>query len=202
MKKINNECQCIDERELSFRTKFLFAVDSAIDSRMSTKSNGDFFMYEDAHDVCSRIRMFFTKAIDFVPPEIEGSCLIGETLVASTMLEKVELLKKAVAVLGPVTGIGMIIGGVGMVLGWGTGVIAAISAFFCGVSLTGPLALIVGGIGVATIATYFAFKDDKSTYGAKFREVMRKSMTDSIHLIWDKYGSKLASAQTNIEEVK
>ena len=201
-KKMDNDVQVVDERELAFRTKFLFAVDHAIDLRMANKPKGEFFSYEDAHDVCSRVRMFFTKALGFVPPEVEGSCLIGETLVAPTMLDKIDLLKKAVAVLGPVAGIGMIIGGVGMILGWGAGVIAAITAYFTGISLTGPLALIFGGIGIATIATYFALKDDKSTYGAKFREIMRKSLADSIHLIWDRYASALSAAQYNIEAAK
>ncbi len=197
-----NEIQNVDERELAFRTKFLFAVDNAIDLRMASKLNGEFFSYEDAHDVCSRVRIFFTKAVGFVPPEIEGSCLIGETLVAPTMIEKMNLLKKSVAVLGPCTGAAMIIGGVGLILGWGTGVIAAITAWFVGTSLTGPLALIFGGIGIATIATYFAFTDDKSMHGAKFRELMRKSLTDSIHLVWGKYGSALSEAQYDIEVAK
>ena len=118
------------------------------------------------------------------------------------MIEKMDLLKKAVAVLGPVAGIGMIIGGVGLILGWGTGVVAAITAYFVGTSLTGPLALIFGGIGIATIATYFALKDDEATHGAKFRDVMRKSLTDSIHLIWDKQGSKLSAVQSNIEAAR
>lgn len=201
-KKMGNDVQPVDERELAFRTKFLFAVDQAINLRMACKKAEEFFSYEDAHDVCSRVRLFFTNALGFVPPEIEGSCLLGETLVAPTMIEKMDLLKKAVSVLGPLAGIGMIIGGVGMILGWGTGVIAAITAYFTGISLTGPLALIFGGIGIATITTYFAFKDDKSTYGANFREVMRKTLTDSIHLIWDKYSSKLVAAQSNIETAK
>ena len=196
---MNNAIQTVDERELAFRTKFLFAVDHAIDLRMSYKQTGEYFSYEDAHDVCSRIRSFFINALGFVPPEVEGSCLIGETLVAPTMILKMELLKKAIAVLGPVAGIAMIIGGVGMILGWGTGVISAIVAYFTGASLTGPLALIFGGIGIATIATYFALKDDKATHGVKFREVMRKSLTDSIHLIWDRYADALSSTQSIIE---
>ena len=197
-----NDIQAVDERELEFRTKFLFAVDSAIDRRMASKLNGEFFAYEDAHDVCSRVRAFFTKAIGLVPPEIEGSCLIGETLVAPTMIEKMDLLKKCVAVSGPCTGVAMIIGGVGLILGWGTGVVAAIIAWFTGTSLTGPLALIFGGVGIATIATYFAFTDDRSTHGAKFRELMRKSLTDSIHLVWGKYSSALSVAQSDIEAAK
>ena len=196
---MENNVQTVDERELAFRTRFLFAVDHAIDLRMASKRDGEFFAYEDAHDVCSRVRIFFTKALGFVPPEIEGSCLIGETLVAPTMIEKMDLLKKAVAVLGPVAGVGMIIAGVGLILGWGAGVIAAITAYFAGTSLTGPLALIFGGIGIAAIATYFALKDDKSTYGAKFRELMRKTLEDSIHMIWDKYASALSAAQYEIE---
>ena len=197
-----NDVQVVDERELAFQTKFLFAVDHAIDLRMVNKPKGEFFSYEDAHDVCSRVRLFFTNALGFVPPEIEGSCLIGETLVAPTMLEKIGLLKNAIAVLGPVAGVTMIIAGVGMILGWGAGVVAAITAFFAGTSLTGPLALIFGGIGIATIATYFALKDDKATHGIKFREIMRRSLTDSIHLIWDKYASALSAAQYNIETAK
>ena len=132
---MSNDVTVADKRELAFRAKFLFAVDHSIDMRLANKQNGEFFSYEDAHYVCSRIRLFFTKALSFVPPQIEGSCLIGETLVAPTMLEKMNLLKKAVAVLGPVAGVAMIIGGVGMILGWGTGVIAAIVAFFAGTSL-------------------------------------------------------------------
>ena len=104
-----NDIQAVDECELAFRTKFLFAVDSAIDRRMASKLNGEFFSYEDAHDVCSRVRAFFTKVIGLVPPEIEGACLIGETLVAPTMIEKMDLLKKSVAVLGPCAGVAMII---------------------------------------------------------------------------------------------
>ncbi len=199
---MNNEVEVVDEQELSFRTKLLFAVDHAIDMRMACKQQGEFFAYEDAHDICSRVRMFFTKAIGFVPPEIEGSCLIGETLVTPGMLEKITLLKKALMVLGPLTGTGMIIGGIGLILGWGSGIIAAITAWFVGVSLTGPLALILGGVGVATIATYFALSDDETTYAGKFRDVMRRSLSDSIHLIWDKHGNALHAMESHIEEPK
>ena len=199
---MNNEVVVVDEQELSFRTKLLFAVDHAIDMRMACKRKGEFFAYEDAHDICSRVRMFFTKAMGFVPPEIEGTCLIGETLVAPDMIEKVTLLKKALIVLGPLAGTGMIIAGIGLILGWGSGVIAAITAWFAGISLTGPLALIFGGIGIATIATYFALSDDKSTYADKFRNVMRKSLADSIHLIWGKHGNVLHTMESYIEESK
>lgn len=199
---MNNEVEVVNEQELSFRTKLLFAVDHAIDMRMACKQDGEFFAYEDAHDICSRVRMFFNKVLGFVPPEIEGSCLIGETLVAPGMLEKIELLKKALMVLGPLSGTGMIIGGIGLILGWGSGIIAAITAWFTGISLTGPLALIFGGIGVATIATYFAFSDDKSTYACKFRDIMRKSLAESIHLIWNQHGSALHAMESHLEEPK
>ena len=185
-----NEVQTTDADELAFQTKLLLAVDQAIDRRMAFKNEGEFFTYQDAHEVCAEVRLFFTQVLDFVPPEIEGSCLIGEALM-STSLQRIELLKKAVSVLGPVSGVGMIIAGVGMILGWGSGLIAAITAYFAGVSLTGPLAIIFAGIGIAVVATYFAFTDDKSTYAAKFREVMRKSLSESIHLIWKKHGNQL-----------
>ena len=185
-----NEVQTTDADELAFQTKLLLAVDQAIDRRMAFKNEGEFFTYQDAHEVCAEVRLFFTQLLDFLPPEIEGSSLIGEALM-STSLQRIELLKKAVSVLGPVSGVGMIIAGVGMILGWGSGLIAAITAYFAGVSLTGPLAIIFAGIGIAVVATYFAFTDDKSTYAAKFREVMRKSLSESIHLIWKKHGNQL-----------
>ena len=93
--------------------------------------------------------------------------------------------------MGPVSGAAMIIAGVGMVLGWGSGLIAAITAFFAGISWTGPVVLIFAGLGIAVVATRYARTDDKSTYAAKFREVMRKSLSESIHLIWKKYGNQL-----------
>lgn len=199
---MNTEVEVVNEQELSFRTKLLFAVDHAIDMRMACKQQGEFFAYEDAHDVCSRVRMFFTKALGFVPPEIEGSCLIGETLVAPGMLERIALLKKAVRVLGPLAGTSMIIAGIGIILGWGSGIIAAITAWFVGVSLTGPLALIFGGIGVATIATYFALSDDKATYAGRFRDVMRKSLSDSVHLIWGRHGNAFHAMESLLKESK
>lgn len=186
-----NEVQTTDADELAFQTKLLLAVDQAIDRRMAFKNEGEFFTYQDAHEVCAEVRLFFTQLLDFVPPEIEGSCLIGEALMSPSFHQRLELWKKAVSVLGPISGAAMIIAGVGMVLGWGSGLIATITAFFAGISWTGPVILIFAGLGIAVVATRYARTDDKSTYAAKFREVMRKSLSESIHLIWKKHGNQL-----------
>ena len=82
----------------------------------------------------------------------------------------------------------MILGALASVLGWGAGVLAAIKTFFVGVALGGPIALGVGGLTIAGIATYFAFsKTDNATLAQKFKEALVKQTEKAVETTWNKY---------------
>ena len=123
------------------------------------KKEGEVFSLSDGQEIVTILLCAVQKDYGKIPPEIKASCDLSLAILAPSTLEKVKYIKSAVGVAGGLAGIGSIIGALGMVMGWGAGVLFSIKAFFVGVSLTGPIALAIGGLTVAGIATYFALKN-------------------------------------------
>ncbi len=85
-----------------------------------------------------------------------------------------------------------------MALGWGSGVISTVIAFFTGTSIMGPVGLIVGGIGITAIAAYFTLKNNNYEKTEKYTVAIRNSIREVVDkYLWDKYKEKLQNIKHN-----
>ena len=158
---------------------------------MANKSKDDVFTLSDGENIVTALLAVVRKDYKKIPPEIKVACDLSLAIIAPSTLEKTKYIKSAVGVAGGVAGIGMVLGALGTVLGWGAGVLWSIKTFFVGVSLGGPTALVIGGLTIAGIATYFAFsKDDNATLAQKFKEALVKQTEKAVETTWNQYKSR------------
>jgi hypothetical protein len=154
--------------------------------------NNKYLTYADAAMITTRVRAIFRNLLGQVPSQIEAACSLAEATLAPSTTERIKHIKAAVGVAGGAAGVAMVIGGIGLALGWGAGVISAVVAFFAGASLTGPIGWIVGGVAIATIAGYFAFSGDEATSTERFINALRQGVKGAIPQVWDQHQTKLA----------
>ncbi len=147
--------------------------------------------YIDSKTISLTIRNLFNKELSYVPDEIETVCCLTEAILSPSLKIKIELLKKAVGVGGGLAGISAIITGIAGALGWGASVITSFTTFFTGVALAGPLAWVLGGVGIATIAGYFALSNDEYKNDEKYRKALKEALNSAIDNIWDREKDKL-----------
>ena len=173
------------------QTKYASIIRKSFTTIMDNKSQNDVFTLSDGENIVTALLAVVKKDYNKIPPEIKVACDLSLAIIAPSTLEKTRYIKSAVGVAGGMAGIGSVLGAVSMVMGWGAGVLAAIKAFFIGVSLTGPIALAVGGLTIAGIATYFAFKkEDDATRAQKFKEALIKQTEKAVETTWNQYKSK------------
>ncbi len=173
------------------QTKYASIIRKSFTTIMDNKSQNDVFTLSDGENIVTALLAVVKKDYNKIPPEIKVACDLSLAIIAPSTLEKTRYIKSAVGVAGGLTGIGSVLGALSMVMGWGAGVLAAVKAFFIGVSLTGPIALAVGGLTIAGIATYFAFKkEDDATRAQKFKEALIKQTEKAVETTWNQYKSK------------
>ena len=166
-----------------------------------TQKNGK-ISYNEAKSIVASVENVFRSRIRYVPKEIDAACNIALVILAPSMAAKVELIKKIASTFGGLAGLGAIIAGVGMALGWGTGTIAAVTAWFMGTAPWGPLGWIVGGVSVVVIAGYFYFSDDDAENAEKFEKALIKGLDEAIDKIWPKCGDELAEEKNPEASIK
>ena len=157
----------------------------------SKNKNSRHYNYIDSKTISLTIRNLFNKELSYVPDEIETVCCLTEAILSPSLKIKIELLKKAVGVGGGLAGISAIITGIAGALGWGASVITSFTTFFTGVALAGPLAWVLGGVGIATIAGYFALSNDEYKNDEKYRKALKEALNSAIDNIWDREKDKL-----------
>jgi len=181
------------------KEQFIVLVNNTIDmaiqeiymqKQQSDKKN---LTYIDSKILSRHIKNIFVKSLHTVPKQIEASCLLSETILAPSIVQKIENLKNVIGILGGIAGITSILSGVGMALGWGSGVLYAVETFFVGSSLAGPLGWISGGFGLVAIATYFTLSDNDAQRDEKYITTLTNSITKSIDDIWEKYKHDLSN---------
>jgi len=167
-------------------------IDVKFSELMAGKLPGARFLnYADAQALTTMVRNVFRHQLGVVPSQIEVARTRGEAVLAPSMLEKVELIRKAAGIAGGVAGIGMIITGIGLALGWGAGVIAAVKAFFLGGSFLGPVGWITGGVAVAAIAAYFALTNNEAKDTERFLNALKRGVDEAIMPVWAEHGDRL-----------
>ena len=185
-KKQQSMLTCTD-----LQTKYSSLIRKCVTTIMERKSQGEVFTLSDGEKIVEALLAVVKKDYNKIPPEFKAACDLSLAIIAPSALEKTRYIKSAVGVAGGMAGIGSVLGALSMVMGWGAGVLAAIKAFFIGVSLTGPIALAVGGLTIAGIATYFAFaKDDNATLAQKFNEALVKQTEKAVETTWNQYKYK------------
>ncbi len=153
----------------------------------------DSLSYIGACSVTTYVRGVFRKKLGIVPPSIEVACNLSEAILAPDAATRRDKIRKAKGLAGGVTGMAMILNGLGGALGWGAGIMHTIMVFFTGASLAGPIGWALGGASILAIAGYFAVKNDAPEQTERFRRSLIESVGQAIDVMWDEYGENLAA---------
>lgn len=177
--------------------EFKAAIESTIDVKFaeiikSKPASDNYLSYIDAVTMTTTVRNIFKNKLHITPPQVEAACKLSEAVLAPTAKEKQNLIKAAVGGAGGIAGIAMIIGGIGAALGWGAGAVAAVTAFFVGSSIAGPVAWMAAGAAVAGVAGYFALTGNKHADTERFMGVLKNTVTQAIEAIWPQYEAELS----------
>lgn len=178
--------------------EFKGVLESTVDARLaeilSKKPAGEEHLnYIDSITLTTAVRNIFKNKLKLTPPQIEAACKLSEAVLAPSAKEREDNIKAAVGIAGGTAGIAMIIGGIGAALGWGAGVVAAVTAFFVGSSIAGPVGWIAAGVAIAAIAGYFALTGKPQKDTERFLKVLKSSLEQAVDAIWEQYGDVLSA---------
>ena len=116
-----------------------------------------------------------------VPRQVQSAILMGKAVIANDFGTKVSLAKQVIGIAGSAAGLYAILTGVATILGWGSGVVTSVVAFFCGVSMSGPLGIIAIGSAAMALAGYLMFTNiPEEVLSRKAVETIRESIINSL----------------------
>lgn len=162
-------------------------IQNEISGILSTKpQDRQYLNYLDMRQVCSTVKRYCIDSMGEIPQEVEMACCLAEAVLAPDKKDKKQLVKQAVSLASGAGGVTCIVAGIGGVLGWGTGVLAAVTAFFIGTSLTIPVIAITGGLVLSGIAGYFMFHDDAPTLSNKAIKALSKGVEKALTAYWER----------------
>ena len=154
---------------------------------LSTKPEDQRYLnYLDMRQVCSTIKRYCCDSIGEIPQEVEMACCFAEAVLAPDKKEKKKLIKQAASLASGTGGVTCIVLGIGAALGWGSGVLAAMTVFFAGTSVTIPVIAITGGLALSVIAGYFMFHDDAPTLSNKAIKALSKGVEQGLSVYWER----------------
>lgn len=182
--------------------KFKAVLESTIDLKfaevLQSKSDADKYLnYFEAQILTTAVRNIFKTILTLTPPQVDAACMLSEAILAPSVQKKQDQLKAAIGLAGGTAGIGMVITGIGVALGWGAGIVASVTAVFVGTSFAGPAGLILAGVMAAGIAGYFATTSNKHTDTERFVKVLKSSTSKAVEAIWAEHGEALSKASNN-----
>lgn len=185
--------------------KFKAQLENTIDIKfaeiMRCKEKEELFLtYPDGLILTNTVRNVFKNALDLTPPQVEAACSFCEAILAPSAQQRINTLKTIVGTAGGITGIGMIITGIGSALGWGAGVIATVTSIFTGSSFLGPVGLGAAGLGITGIAAYFAVSSNSAVKTERFIKALKNSVNRAVDAIWDEHGDTLMQVITPKED--
>lgn len=144
--------------------------------------------YTDFNDLCDAVKQSYCEYMQTteVPKPIEAACHLALAVVAPSIWIRIKHLKMAIALLAGLAGIASILSGVAIALGWTATVLDTVVAFFVGGAVFGPIALVVGGIGLFGIAAYFAYAAKNPTdLSDKAEATLRETLRKTIAELWE-----------------
>ena len=153
----------------------------------------DFMDQDDFGAVVGHICHAFERRIGREPPLVKAAGLMAQAAMEPKKTKREELVKKAAAVTGGATGIGMVITSMGLALGLGQGAIHGLIAFFVGSAVGGPVALGVAGATLAAVAGWLLLgKDDPKARAERATKALLEGLDAAIDEAWGKYGDQLS----------
>ena len=143
------------------------------------------------HKITVQVSFEFETRFGSVPHEVAVACKLAEATLAQSLSQRLQLLKTAVGLGGGLGGISLVIGGIGAALGWGQGVIAAITAYFMGTSIAGPIGLIGGGLTLAGVAAYFGLRrHDPVAATDRALKALESGVMAAADAAWDRHAEE------------
>ena len=178
----------------NFKRDLAYTIDCCFCNEMSKSTDGK-LSYAGAQSILANVRTLFKERTGVIPAEVEKACLLSEAIVAPSRKAKIKLLKAAGGIGGSTVCIVAIISQIGIILGWGKGVIAAITAFFVGTSFTAQyIAIAIAGGVMMGLAIYFRGSGSDAEGNEKFLKALKRSCCAAVDAIWNEHGTKLAAA--------
>ena len=166
-----------------FSNLYLF-IDDQVEKLECDKSYLTYFEFK---KLTNALKKKFQGTCQVVPKEIEIACTFAEAVMSPTKNDTIKALKNIVLIAGGGGGIALMLPAIGAILGWGTGVVGTVMAFFVGVNMVPIVGQIAVGVGVAAIATYFYFHEEspesKSERGVK---VLKTNINKVEDAVWEK----------------
>ena len=168
------------------------AIDTQVAMMLKDKpADRQFLNQDDIRRLGCDVEGIWLQHCGEVPTAIKASVLMANTVMAGDFASKTTLIRHMLSTVGAVGGIAAILGGVGTILGWGTGVMTAISTAIFGRSLTGPLAFISLGAVATIIAGYFMFSNmPEEELSRKAIQVLREGIKRVLPDVWNNYAGK------------
>ena len=182
-----------DADKENFKRDLTYTIDCCFCDEMSKSADGT-LSYAGAQSILTKVRCIFKERTGVIPAEVEKACLLSEAIVAPSRKAKIRLLKTASGIGGSVAGIVTIISQIGIILGWGKAVTAAITAFFVGTSFTAQYIAIGIAAGVVGLSIYFMVSGSDVKRTEKFIKALKRSCCAAVDSIWDEHGTKLVAA--------
>ena len=153
----------------------------------------DYMNQDELAAVAENIYLAFERRIGHEPPLVKKACLMAQASMEPDKIRRELIIKKAAALGGGMAGTYAVLLSIGTVLGVGHGVIAGIIAFFVGVSIAGPLAVIITGAMVAGFAGWYLFRnDDPKVRADSAAKAMIAGVHTAIDEMWDQHGEQLS----------
>ena len=182
---------------------FVGQIKSAISQKCTVlTSEKNAISYNEGKGITASVNGVFDSCLGFVPKQISTACDLALVFIAPSMKEKMERIKTIATTVGGLVGLAAIITGIGIAVGWGAGTIAAITAWFVGASVAGPVGWIVSGVSIAVIAGYFYFSDSEAANSERFENALKGGLEKAIDEIWNEYGEVLYSEMKNLKDIK
>lgn len=153
----------------------------------------DYMNQDEFSEVAANVQLAFERRVGHEPALVKKACLMAQATMEPDKKRRNVLIKDAAALGGGVSGIGMVITGIGLALGWGQGVIHTVIIFFTGSSLVGPIGWIVGGLTVTTIGGYLYFsKVSPKASAERAEKALLAGVDAAVEELWGRYGEQLS----------
>jgi hypothetical protein len=116
---------------VQFNALLAASIDGKIAEIMTLKisSGQKYLTYADGIALTSYVREIFTAHLKTLPKQIAVACQLSEAVLAPTAAQRIKHIKTASSLASGVGGIAMIIGGIGLALGWGRGIVSSVVIF-------------------------------------------------------------------------
>ena len=171
-----------------FTTRLLNTVDYEINAAIADKTEDNKHIgYLDAVRLSDIVGQATEDQFGEAPPAVEAVCTLCEAIMSPTHADRIKKIKAVLATVGTSGGLAMVILAIGTALGWGAGMIATATAFFCGTSILGPIGWATAGMAILTISGYFALTCNETVKTERYHAALKDGLKEAINSCWKDY---------------